>query len=56
MDATVTAGLIELAKFGIQSYLQAMKMAGKTDQEIEQMFQDEKRKFLERRPEDLPNV
>ena len=48
--------LIEFAKLGIQVFFQALEMAGKTDEEIQVMFLKEKEAFLDRKPENLPDV
>lgn len=47
----VVAGAFEMAKLGLQSYFQYMAIAGKTEQEMEQVYQAEKAGFHDRRPE-----
>ena len=51
-----TVLLVELAKLGIQVFFQSLRMAGKTPEEIDMMFQEEKATFLANKPEDLPDV
>jgi hypothetical protein len=47
----VVAGAFELAKIGLQSYFEYMRIAGKTDAEIEQVYAAERDGFTARRPE-----
>ena len=56
MDPAIAALLIEGAKFGLQAYLTNMKVAGKTDEEINAVFAAEFAEFKQKRPEDLPDV
>jgi hypothetical protein len=56
IPAVVITGAFELAKLGLQTYFQYMRVAGKTDAEIEQTYQAEKAAFAERSPENLPPV
>lgn len=56
MQAAVAALLIEGAKFGLQAYFTNMKLAGKSDQEINEIFSAEYAEFKQKRPEDLPDV
>jgi hypothetical protein len=55
MQTEIILGLIELAKVSLHSYFSAMSLVGKNDAEIEALFLDEKRKFDENRPENLPD-
>jgi hypothetical protein len=48
--------IIEAARLALQSYFMQMQLAGKTEEEIEQIYNEEKIKFLANRPEDLPEV
>ena len=48
--------ILELAKLTIQTYFSYMKIAGKTDEEIEEIYSEEKAKFTANKPEDLPEV
>jgi hypothetical protein len=53
---TVASGaLIELGKVYLQGYFQSMRMAGKTEEEINQLYEAEKAQFQQNRPENLPN-
>ena len=48
--------VLEGAKLALQSFFSIMRVSGKTDGEIEKMFQDEWTEMLKRDPEDLPDV
>lgn len=48
--------LLELAKLLLSGYFQAVKLANKTDEEIDQIYQDEKAKFEQNKPSNLPDV
>lgn len=52
----VITGLIELAKLGLQGWFQALRMAGKTDEEIDVLYNKEKQEFLSHHPDTLPDV
>jgi hypothetical protein len=54
MDPGTAYMVSEFGKLAIQSWFSLMTMQGKTAEEMEQMFQDERQKFLERDPADLP--
>jgi hypothetical protein len=56
MDTTIVAALIELAKIGLNSYFSLMRLAGKTDAEIDAMFLDERTRFKANAPGTLPDV
>jgi len=56
MDPATSALLVEGVKLAMQICFTSMKLAGKTDTEIDQLFWDEKAKFEANRPEDLPDV
>lgn len=56
MDPVISALLLEGAKLALHSYLTHMKLAGKTEEEIDTAFQAELLKFKQNRPEDLPDV
>lgn len=56
MDPALAAMLIEFSKMGLQMYFQAARMAGKTEEEIEAMYQQQKAQFDANRPENLPDV
>jgi hypothetical protein len=56
MDPATSALVVEGVKLAMQICFTSMKIAGKTDAEIEQLFWEEKTKFEENRPEDLPDV
>ena len=48
--------LLEGAKLAIQSYFNYMRLAGKTPEEMEEVFQKERETFLKNNPKDLPEV
>jgi hypothetical protein len=56
MDPILAAKLIELGIVGLQGFFTLMELSGKTPEEIDQMYLEEKIKFESRPPEGLPNV
>lgn len=56
MDPVIAALLVEGAKFGLQAYFTNMKLAGKSDNEINIVFAEEYAEFLANVPSDLPDV
>jgi len=56
MDAAVVVGLTELAKLGLQMYISSMKLAGKSDTEIQEMYTQMKEEFERNDPTNLPDV
>jgi hypothetical protein len=56
MDPLVAAKLIELAITGIQGGFILLSMAGKTPEEIDEIYLTEKIKFNENKPELLPDI
>lgn len=48
--------LVEAAKAGLQLYFTNMRMAGKTDEEIDQLYQAEKAQAQINKPEQLEDV
>jgi hypothetical protein len=56
MDEKTANVITNVAALLIQSAFQMMQTAGKTDTEIDRLFWSEKKKFEQRRPEDLPDV
>ena len=56
MSELIIAGIIELAKMGLSIYFQSMRMAGKSEEEIQSMYEAEKAEFYVNKPEDLPDV
>ena len=56
MQTTVIAALIELAKLGLNSYFSIMRLAGKTEAEIDSMFIDERERLKSNNPDVLPDV
>ena len=56
ISPTVILGIVELGKLGLQTWMQAMRMAGKTEEEIDQMYEIEKASFLAIHPSTLPDV
>jgi len=56
IEQAVVYGLIELGKLSLQAYLQAMRLAGKTPEEIDQTYQEEKVYFDAHPSNTLPDV
>lgn len=56
MSPEVVALLVEGAKVGLQSYFNYMRVAGKSEEEISALYEEEKRNFLENDPDKLPDV
>jgi hypothetical protein len=56
MDQVTALALIEVAKTLINGAFSLMKTAGKTDEEIDLIYQGEKEKFVQNKPENLPDV
>lgn len=56
MEPTMIAALIELAKLGLNSYFSLMRIAGKSEAEIDAMFLDERTRFKLNAPENLQDV
>jgi len=56
LPAGAILGVIELGKLGLQAYFQAMRMAGKSDEEINRLYQEEKAYFDAHPPDTLPDV
>jgi len=56
MEPIASALILEGAKLALQIYFTNMKLAGKTAEEINVLFNAEKTKFDKNRPEDLPDV
>lgn len=56
LPVAIIAGLIELGKIGLQAYFSAMRMAGKSEAEIDEMYQTEKKEFKANPPDTLPDV
>ena len=56
MEPAVVAGTVELAKLALQFYFQYMRVAGKAEEEIEEVYATQKVAFLARNPADLPDV
>ena len=52
----IVLGLIELAKTGLQAFFSAMRLAGKSSEEIDEMYQAEKAYFEAHPPDTLPEV
>ena len=55
VGVAIVAG-IELAKLALQLYFRAMEMAGKTAEEMEILYQNERAYFVEHHPSTLPNM
>ena len=56
ITGAVVVGLIELGKLGLQAYFQAMRLAEKTPEETDKMYQEEKIYFNTHAPDTLPEV
>lgn len=56
LTIAVITGIIELGKLGLQAWFQANRLAGKTDSEIDAMYNAEKLEFANNNPESLPDV
>ena len=56
MDEQSKELLVQAAVMGLQMIFTNLKLAGKTDDEIHQIFVVEKIKFQQNRPENLPDV
>jgi hypothetical protein len=56
MDPIIAAKLIELGIVGIQGVFTLLSMAGKTPEEIDAIYAEEKVKFQANKPEKLPDV
>ena len=56
MSPEVVAILVEGAKVGIQSYFNFMRLAGKSEEEIEEIYKSEREVFLANDPSKLPDV
>lgn len=56
IEQAVIYGIIELGKLSLQAYLQAMRLAGKTPEETDRMYQEEKVYFEAHPPDTLPDV
>jgi hypothetical protein len=54
-QAIVVAGMFELAKLSLAMYFEYMKIANKTEAEADQIYEETKRGFVQRRPYDLPD-
>lgn len=56
IEQAVIYGLIELGKLSLQAYLQAMRLVGKTPEETDRIYQEEKVYFEAHSPDTLPDV
>jgi hypothetical protein len=54
-QAIVVAGMFELAKLSLAMYFEYMKIANKTEAEVDQVYQETKLGFNQRRPYELPD-
>lgn len=48
--------ILEAARLALQVYFMNIRLAGKTDEEIERIYSEERDKFIRNRPEDLPEI
>jgi hypothetical protein len=55
MNTVIVAGMFELARLSLQTYFEYMRIAGKTEAEADQIYEETKRGFVQRRPYDLPD-
>ena len=53
--AAVTAGMFELARISLAAYFEYMRIANKTEAEVDQVYQETKLGFGQRRPYELPD-
>lgn len=56
VPAGVAMGLIELGKLGLQVWFQAARQAGKTKEEMDQMYNSESVRFDSHHPDSWDNV
>ena len=56
MDDTTRSLVEELTKLVIYGAVSYLRIAGKSDEEIDQLFNEALEKFRTNKPEDLPNV
>jgi len=56
MDPIIALKLIELGITGIQGAFSLLEMAGKTPEEIDAIYMEEKAKFQGNKPENLPDA
>ncbi len=56
MDPATILALIQLGQLGLQTYLKAMELAGKTREEIRVIFLDTLAEFQKRDPAQLSEV
>lgn len=56
MDEKTSNLIAQAAVLLLQTAFQFLATAGKTDEEIDRLFWEEKSKFEKRKPEDLPDV
>jgi hypothetical protein len=54
-QAVIVAGMFELAKLSLAMYFEYMKIANKTEAEVDQVYQEVKLGFAQRRPYELPD-
>lgn len=52
----MTAAIVELLKLSIGVYFSIAKMNGATEEEIDNLYKDEKKTFLENHPSKLEDV
>ncbi|MDD5053628.1 MAG: hypothetical protein PHO27_12910 [Sulfuricurvum sp.] len=55
MDAMVITAIGEMAKVGLIAYIQYMKQAGLTDEQIDVIYQEAKAGMLARDPANIPD-
>jgi hypothetical protein len=53
--AVVTTAMFELAKLSLAAYFEYMRIANKSEEEVDQVYQETKLGFGQRRPYDLPD-
>jgi len=55
-EEALVLAMIEVAKLSLSAYFEAMRVAGKSPEEIDAMFQEQYEMFRERPPSDLIDV
>jgi hypothetical protein len=48
--------LVEMAKIALQSYFNYLRLLGKTEEEIQKLYDKEKMEFFKNHPSKLPDV
>jgi len=56
MVGIISAGLIELAKMGLQIWFAAMRQSGLSEEQQKLLYEKQKAQFLQNEPNKLPDV